>query len=111
MHAECVHACDQVWDTELLKHAASYKTPSLLHAIALSKVASSHCLTAAAGADALVRLCDISSGAFTHTLTGHRQEVWTLQWSQLSEWILLSGGCDGEVSHQVPGCTCQAFMQ
>ncbi|KAK9791163.1 hypothetical protein WJX73_000510 [Symbiochloris irregularis] len=35
-------------------------------------------------------------------------EVWALQWSQLSEWILLSGGCDGEVrlwDIRMSGCT------
>ncbi|KAI5067083.1 hypothetical protein GOP47_0017611 [Adiantum capillus-veneris] len=47
--------------------------------------------------DTKIRLCDIGSGAFTHTLTGHRDSVWAVQWSTKSEWVLVSGGCDGAI--------------
>lgn len=38
----------------------------------MSSLATSHMLIAAGTEDVQVRLCDISSGAFSHTLSGHR---------------------------------------
>ena len=39
-----------------------------------------------------VVLCDITTGAFTHTLSAHSGAVWALHWSLRSEWQLLTGG-------------------
>ncbi|CAI8607690.1 unnamed protein product [Vicia faba] len=36
--------------------------------------------------------CDIASGAFAHTLSGHRDGVMTVEWSASSEWVLITGG-------------------
>lgn len=41
----------------------------------MSSLATSHMLIAAGTEDVQVRLCDISSGAFSHTLSGHRGMV------------------------------------
>lgn len=38
-----------------------------------------------------VMLCDITSGGFTHTLSGHRGAVWAIHWSLQSEWQLMTG--------------------
>ena len=38
----------------------------------MSNLSTSHMLIAAATEDVQVRLCDIASGAFAHTLSGHR---------------------------------------
>lgn len=38
----------------------------------MSTLSSSHTLIAAGTEDVQVRLCDITSGAFSHTLSGHR---------------------------------------
>lgn len=38
----------------------------------MSSLATSHMLIAAGTEDVQVRLCDIASGASTHTLSGHR---------------------------------------
>lgn len=38
----------------------------------MSSLATSHTLIAAGTEDVQVRLCDIASGASTHTLSGHR---------------------------------------
>lgn len=46
--------------------------PGKVHKTAMSPVATSHMLIAAGTEDVQVRLCDISSGAFAHTLSGHR---------------------------------------
>lgn len=44
-----------------------------------------------------VKLCDIVSGGFTHTLSGHRAAVWAAHWSPSNEWQLVTGGCDGQL--------------
>jgi DNA excision repair protein ERCC-8 len=41
-----------------------------------------------------MRLCDMKSGAFSHTLIGHKADVWTLAWSPRSEYMLASGSVD-----------------
>ncbi|PWA84058.1 transducin/WD40 repeat-like superfamily protein [Artemisia annua] len=38
----------------------------------MSSLATSHMLIAAATKDVQVRLCDMATGAFAHTLSGHR---------------------------------------
>jgi hypothetical protein len=43
-----------------------------VYAISMSSLATTHMLIATGTEDTRVRLCDIASGAFTHTLTGHR---------------------------------------
>eukprot|EP00262_Sarcandra_glabra_P014548 TRINITY_DN4279_c0_g1_i1.p1 TRINITY_DN4279_c0_g1~~TRINITY_DN4279_c0_g1_i1.p1 ORF type:complete len:340 (-),score=28.52 TRINITY_DN4279_c0_g1_i1:244-1143(-) len=63
----------------------------------MSSVATSHMLIAAGTEDVQVRLCDIASGAFTHTLSGHRDGVMTVEWSTSNEWVLMTGGCDGAI--------------
>lgn len=50
----------------------NFKMPGKVHRTAMSSLASSHMLIAAGTEDVQVRLCDIASGAFTHTLSGHR---------------------------------------
>lgn len=51
---------------------SSFSLPARVTAVAMSRVATCHCLVAGACQQQHVRLCDPSSGAFTHTLTGHR---------------------------------------
>ena len=52
-----------------------FKMPGKVHGVSMSSIATSHMLIAAGSSDVQVRLCDISSGAFTHTLAGHRGEI------------------------------------
>ncbi|KAK9135277.1 hypothetical protein Syun_014607 [Stephania yunnanensis] len=75
----------------------NFKMPGKVYRTAMSSAATSHMLIAAGTEDVQVRLCDIASGAFTHTLSGHRDGVMTVEWSTSSEWILLTGGCDGAI--------------
>lgn len=44
-----------------------------------------------------VKLCDLVSGGFTHSLVGHREAVWALHWSLTSEWHLFTSAADGQV--------------
>lgn len=50
----------------------NFKMPGKVYKTAMSPVATSHMLIASGTEDVQVRLCDIASGAFAHTLSGHR---------------------------------------
>lgn len=50
----------------------NFKLPGKVYRTAMSPLATSHMLIAAGTEDVQVRLCDIASGAFAHTLSGHR---------------------------------------
>ena len=99
-----------------------FKMPGKVYSAAMSPIATTHMLIATGSADVQVRLCDIASGAFTHTLSGHHGQflpasvtekifmfcfvrlsllisdgIMSLEWSTSSEWVLMSGGCDGAI--------------
>lgn len=86
-----------LWDTNTHQVELQFKMPGKVYAISMSAMATTHMLVAAGTEDVRVRLCDLASGACTHTLSGHRDGVWALQWSASSEWVLYSGGCDGAI--------------
>ncbi|XP_042405936.1 WD repeat-containing protein ATCSA-1 isoform X1 [Zingiber officinale] len=87
----------KVWDTNMAQVVMDFKMPGKVYGTAMSSVAKAHMLIAAGSADVQVRLCDIASGAFTHTLSGHRGGIMNVEWSTSSEWILMTGGCDGAI--------------
>ncbi|CAL0305788.1 unnamed protein product [Lupinus luteus] len=87
-----------VWDTNTTKVVVNFKMPGKVYKTAMSTLATSHMLIAAGTEDVQVRLCDIASGAFAHTLSGHRADgVMNVEWSTSSEWVLITGGCDGAI--------------
>ncbi|XP_061372012.1 WD repeat-containing protein ATCSA-1-like [Gastrolobium bilobum] len=86
-----------VWDTNTTQVVVNFKMPGKVYRTAMSTLSTSHMLIAAGTEDVQVRLCDIASGAFAHTLSGHRDGVMTVEWSNSSEWILVTGGCDGAI--------------
>ncbi|KAL8154051.1 hypothetical protein V2J09_011811 [Rumex salicifolius] len=86
-----------VWDTNTTQVIMNFKMPGKVYRTAMSSLATSHMLIAAGSEDVQVRLCDIASGAFAHTLSGHRDGVMTVEWSKSSEWVLVTGGCDGAI--------------
>ncbi|CAN6583092.1 unnamed protein product [Malus baccata var. baccata] len=86
-----------VWDTNTTQVVMDFKMPGKVYRTTMSSLATSHMLIAAGTEDVQVRLCDIASGAFAHTLSGHRDGVMTVEWSTSSEWVLLTGGCDGAI--------------
>ncbi|KAK8465391.1 hypothetical protein PHAVU_009G071700 [Phaseolus vulgaris] len=86
-----------VWDTNTTQVVVNFKMPGKVHRTAMSNLSTSHMLIAAGTEDVQVRLCDIASGAFAHTLSGHRDGVMTVEWSNSSEWVLVTGGCDGAI--------------
>nr|XP_015611747.1 WD repeat-containing protein ATCSA-1 isoform X1 [Oryza sativa Japonica Group] len=87
----------KVWDTNSTQVVMDFKMPGKVYSAAMSPIATTHMLIATGSADVQVHLCDIASGAFTHTLSGHRDGIMSLEWSTSSEWILMSGGCDGAI--------------
>ncbi|GFQ06297.1 DNA excision repair protein ercc-8 [Phtheirospermum japonicum] len=86
-----------VWDTNTTQVVMNFKMPGKVYRNAMSPIARSHMLIAAGSEDVQVRLCDIASGAFAHTLSGHRDGVMSIEWSTSSEWVLVTGGCDGAI--------------
>nr|GEW94751.1 DNA excision repair protein ERCC-8-like [Tanacetum cinerariifolium] len=86
-----------VWDTNTTQVVMDFKMPGKVYRTAMSSLATSHMLIAAATEDVQVRLCDMATGAFAHTLSGHRDGVMAVEWSTSSEWILMTGGCDGAI--------------
>ncbi|XP_033137138.1 WD repeat-containing protein ATCSA-1 [Brassica rapa] len=87
----------KVWDTNTAQAVVDFKMPGKVYRTAMSSLAMSHTLIAAGTEDVQVRLCDIASGAFSHTLSGHRDGVMSVEWSTSSEWVLYTGGCDGAI--------------
>ncbi|WCJ35553.1 Transducin/WD40 repeat-like superfamily protein [Euphorbia peplus] len=87
----------KVWDTNSTQLVMDFKLPGKVYRTAMSPLATSHMLIAAGTEDVQVRLCDIASGAFAHTLSGHRDGVMAVEWSTSSEWVLVTGGCDGAI--------------
>ncbi|GAU31180.1 hypothetical protein TSUD_316050 [Trifolium subterraneum] len=75
----------------------NFKMPGKVYKTAMSTLSTSHMLIAVGTEDVQVRLCDIASGAFAHTLSGHRDGVMSVEWSASSEWVLITGGCDGAI--------------
>ncbi|KAM2593129.1 hypothetical protein TB1_042327 [Malus domestica] len=84
-----------VWDTNTTQVVMDFKMSGKMYRTAMSPLATSHMLIAARTENVQVHLCDIASGAFAHTLSGHRDGVITVEWFTSSEWVLLIGGCDG----------------
>ncbi|KAM7266480.1 hypothetical protein ACFE04_004377 [Oxalis oulophora] len=99
----------KLWDTNVTKVVMNFKMPGKVYTTAMSSLATSHMLIAAGTEDVQVRLCDVASGAFAHTLSGHRDGVMSVEWSKSSEWVLMTGGCDGAIRFwdiRRAGCFC-----
>ena len=106
------NGCIIIWDTNLFEPAFSFhvnsnnnsrlytsgNTPTLdISCMTMPKSPSSqHFLAAVAShQDSNLRLCDITSGTYSHQLTGHGSKgVRTVAWSPINEFMLASGGDD-----------------
>ncbi|EQC29917.1 hypothetical protein SDRG_12461 [Saprolegnia diclina VS20] len=90
-------ACVKVWDANELEVASSFYLKDPVHMAAFSPLpATSHLL--AVGTDRPeVRLVDISIGAATHRLVGHRASIRSLAWSTTNAFHLATGATDGSV--------------
>lgn len=116
-----------LWDTNLFEPAFSFEIPNpnystMIHRSSFSTIrsndnissqktlgisnmtipkssTSSHFLAAVAShQDPNIRLCDVTSGTYSHQLTGHGPfGVHTVSWSPKDEFLLVSGGDDGTI--------------
>ncbi len=86
----------KVWDTNGMSEAASFDVETNVYSHDMSPIAS-HCLIAVGANVPAIRLCDLKSGGFTHSLIGHHDKVIAVRWSPRMEYILASGGSDGTV--------------
>lgn len=87
----------KLWDANNADAVCAFEFGCKIHCVAMSPVAAAHCLVAAAGQASAVQLCDPATGAFTHTLAGHRSAVIAASWSLQSEYQLLTGDDAGVV--------------
>ncbi|GMF49410.1 unnamed protein product [Phytophthora fragariaefolia] len=87
----------KIWDSETFSCVSTLPLRSKVFGAKFSPVATSHALIAAATSKGEVRLVDMESGATAHSLIGHKDEVWTLEWSPANEFLLASGSRNGEI--------------
>ncbi|KAL6844348.1 hypothetical protein ACP4OV_026021 [Aristida adscensionis] len=69
----------KVWDTNSSQVVMDFKMPGKVYSAAMSPIATTHMLIATGSADVQVH------------------GIMSLEWSASSEWILMSGGCDGAI--------------
>ncbi|KAE8907096.1 hypothetical protein PF008_g4696 [Phytophthora fragariae] len=97
----CISSCldehVKVWDSETFSCVSTLPLRGKVFGAKFSPVSTSHTLIAAATSKGEVRLVDMESGATAHSLLGHKDEVWTLEWSPANEFLLASGPRDGEI--------------
>ncbi|TPX58508.1 hypothetical protein PhCBS80983_g03101 [Powellomyces hirtus] len=87
----------KVWDTNVMESACVFDIEQHVYDHDISKIAQTHNLIAAGTEDQNVRLCDMRTGAFTHSLRGHRAAVLAVKWSPKDEFIVASGSADHTV--------------
>ncbi|KAI8050473.1 WD40-repeat-containing domain protein [Syncephalis plumigaleata] len=86
----------KVWDTNELKPVTEFNIQNRIYTHAMSSV-STQPLIAAATESTQVHLCDLRTGDYIHSLTGHKKSVMSVEWSPTSEYLLVSGGQDGRI--------------
>ncbi|CAI5709137.1 unnamed protein product [Peronospora destructor] len=87
----------KVWDAATFSCVSTLPLRSKVFGAKFSPMSTTHALIAAVTANREVRLVDIESNATAHTLLGHKEEVWTLDWAPTSEFLLATGSRDGEI--------------
>nr|CCA18800.1 DNA excision repair ERCC8like protein putative [Albugo laibachii Nc14] len=87
----------QIWDGNAFKLVKTWKLSSKVFTVQFSNCATTHSLAAASTGNGHIRLCDIATGACTHTLLGHKDAVYTLAWSPLNEYELVTACSRGEI--------------
>lgn len=96
----CTASKDQsvkLWDSNTLKNVISWKMNSSVNCTAISASKSVPLLVAVGMDGNDIRLCDLKSGASTHTLKGHKGSVLGMEWSPLYPHLLASGSTDGHI--------------
>ncbi|CAH0491543.1 unnamed protein product [Peronospora farinosa] len=87
----------KIWDATTFACVSTLPLRSKVFGAKFSAVSTTHALIAAVTATGEVRLVDMESNATAHTLLGHKDEIWTLDWAPTSEFVLATGSRDGEI--------------
>jgi DNA excision repair protein ERCC-8 len=86
----------KLFSSETLVASASFDLESIVYSHAMSTVAT-HLLVACASQHPAVRLVDLNSGAYTHSLAGHAGSVLAVAWHPKEGHILASAATDGVI--------------
>ena len=88
------------WDTNSFAITHSFTVrEAQVNGVAMSGVSAQHALVAVVSSDHNVRLVDLHSAGFAHTLIGHAAEVTTVAWTPFSEFLLVTGSVDKVSGH------------
>lgn len=85
----------RVWDTNTMKVVESFDEHMPEHIY--QHAVGNNCLVAVAGSVQDVILCDMRTGATSHSLVGHRGDVMSTAWCPSNDFLLATGGVDGRV--------------
>ncbi|KAJ3109394.1 DNA excision repair protein ERCC-8 [Phlyctochytrium planicorne] len=88
----------KVWDANSLEVACTIALDQKVNSLAFSPISTNHTLLAAATTDTNVKLCDLRNGTMSNSLVGHRMGVYSVAWSPIDEYILVSGSLDSTMS-------------
>ncbi|CEG41558.1 Transcription-coupled repair protein CSA, contains WD40 domain [Plasmopara halstedii] len=86
-----------IWDFETFTCVSSFNLNSKVFGAKFSLGSTTNSIIGAVTSKGEVRLIDMESGTTAHTLFGHQDEIWTLDWSPTSEFVLCTGSKDGEL--------------
>ena len=103
-----------VWDTNTFSVEATFTMrDAAVNSVSMSPLAaaSTHSLIAVGSTDLNVRLCDVSSGGFAHTLIGHQAEVTCVCWTPFSEFLLATSSVDRVSPLSQPSTTVERPQQ
>eukprot|EP01112_Ceratiomyxa_fruticulosa_P021493 TRINITY_DN757_c0_g1_i1.p1 TRINITY_DN757_c0_g1~~TRINITY_DN757_c0_g1_i1.p1 ORF type:complete len:403 (+),score=63.24 TRINITY_DN757_c0_g1_i1:257-1465(+) len=87
----------KVWDTNQLLVACEFDLEDKVYCLAMNSKSAHHSLVATGTGDQKVRLCDLLSGKASHTLIGHREAIWAVEWSPSSDFLLVTGSVDRSI--------------
>jgi len=90
-----------VWDANELSPLWRLGGKEEIYSFAMSPIATSHSMLAVSY-DSVVNLADIripDPQSSVQHFAGHKGDALVLAWSTISEWILLSGGADGQIRY------------
>jgi DNA excision repair protein ERCC-8 len=86
----------KLFSSETLAVSAFFDLESIVYSHAMSTMAP-HLLVACASQHPAVRLVDLNSGAYTHSLAGHAGNVLAVAWHPKEEHVLASAATDGVI--------------
>lgn len=98
----CTASKDQyvkLWDSNTLKNVISWRMNTEINCTAIPVNHSSPLLVAVGMDGNNIRLCDLKSGASTHTLKGHKGSVLGMEWSPHHPHLLVSCSTDGFIKY------------